>query len=40
MRDVLPTTTNINTLGSSTKRWKNVYIGTQDTYGAADTPIY
>ena len=40
MRDVLPTTTNVNTLGSSTKRWKNVYIGTQDTYGTTDTPIY
>ena len=33
-------TTNTKTLGTSTARWKAVYIGTADSYGSAYVPIY
>lgn len=33
-------TTNTKTLGTSSYRWKAVYIGTADTHGAPDMPIY
>lgn len=33
-------TTNTKTLGTSSARWKAVYIGTADSYGSAYVPIY
>lgn len=33
-------TTNAVTLGTTSIRWKALYLGTADSYGATDTPIY
>ena len=35
-----PNYTNTFTLGTSSKRWKSVYIGASDSYGDANLPIY
>ena len=35
-----PITTNSKSLGTSTYRWKNLFIGTADSYGSATEPIY
>lgn len=38
--NLIPMTTNSQTIGTSTNRWKAVYIGTQSTIGANNKPIY
>lgn len=38
--DALPLATNDVSLGSSTVRWKALYIGTADSYGDSEQPIY
>lgn len=37
---ILPSTNQVGALGSSTKRWSALYLGTNDTYGDEYTPIY
>lgn len=38
--NIQPKTSQAYNLGSSTSRWKAVYIGTKDTYGSSTNPIY
>ena len=38
--NLIPMTTNSQTIGTSTNRWKAIYIGTQSTIGANNKPIY
>lgn len=38
--DLRPGTTNTIALGTSSKRWSKLYLGTQDTYGSSTQPIY
>lgn len=38
--NILPSTTNNKSLGNSSKRWSNLYIGTADSYGSTSQPIY
>jgi len=40
LRNTLPVAQNTYTLGNGTYRWKSVHIGTADTYGGANQPIY
>lgn len=37
---LLPSTDRAGDLGSSTSRWAHLYLGTDDTYGDAYTPVY
>ena len=39
-KDVLPSNNNGKNLGSSSYRWKKLYIGTADSYGSTNRPIY
>ena len=39
-KNLVPTTTNSQQLGSSTLKWSKAYIGTEDTYGSTSQPIY
>lgn len=37
---LLPSSNQVGDLGSSTSRWAHLYLGTNDTYGDAYTPVY
>ena len=39
-KDLSPTTTNTQKLGSSNLRWSKLYVGTADSYGSGTQPIY